>query len=122
MHCRRLSNDEEIESIASSFGLELISPETLPISKQIELFSECAFVVGEFGSALHNTLFSPTDIPVLALNWVNGLQSKISQLKKQSVGYLLPSSGLPVKMEWGAAPQTYHIDPRRFRDILSVVD
>jgi Glycosyltransferase 61 len=121
-HFRRLSNKEEIESIASSFGLELISPETLPIPKQIELFSECAFVVGEFGSALHNTLFSPLGIRVLGLNWLNGMQSKISQLRKQSVGYLLPSSGLPVKYEWGAAPQTYHINPRRFRDILSVID
>jgi O-antigen biosynthesis protein WbqL len=119
-HFRRLSNKKEIENIASSFGLELISPETLPISEQIKLFSECVFVVGEFGSALHNTLFSPLGIRVLALNWVNGLQSKISQLRKQSVGYLLPSSGLPVEHEWGAALRTYHIDPRRFRDVLSV--
>jgi hypothetical protein len=119
---RRLANKEEIESIASSFGLELINPETLPISEQIKLFSECAFVVGEFGSALHNTLFSPLGIRVLALNWINGMQSKISQLRKQSVGYLLPSSGLPVEYEWGVALQTYHIAPRRFRDILSVID
>ena len=116
---RRLSNKEEIESIASSFGLELISPETLPISKQIKLFSECAFAVGEYGTVLHNTLFSPPGIRVLALNWIGGVQSKISQLKKQSVGYLLPSSGLPVKYEWGVRLQTYHIDPRRFRNLLS---
>jgi capsular polysaccharide biosynthesis protein len=116
---RRLSNKEEIESIASSFGLELISPETLPISEQIKLFSECAFAVGEYGSVLHNTLFSPLGIRVLALNWMGGVQSKISQLRKQSVGYLLPSSGSPLKYEWGAAFQTYHIDPRRFRNLLS---
>ena len=118
---RRLSNKEEIESIASSFGLELISPETLPISMQLKLFSECAFAVGEYGSVLHNTLFSPLGIRVLTLNWMGGVQSKISQLRKQSVGYLLPSSGL-MKYEWGAALHTYHIDPRRFRDILSVID
>jgi capsular polysaccharide biosynthesis protein len=46
---RRLSNKEEIESIASSFGLELISPETLPISKQIKLFSECALLLESTG-------------------------------------------------------------------------
>lgn len=115
---RRLSNQMQIEQIAVSEGLELVKPETLSIAEQIDLFSRAELVVGEFGSAMHNTLFSPRDTNVLCLNWINGLQSRIAQLKGQRVGYLLPSDGTPVKYVEGAALKTYHIDPDRFQECL----
>lgn len=115
---RQLSNQTEIEAIAVSAGLEVVKPETLSVSEQIDLFSHAEIVVGEFGSAMHNTLFSPPGTKVLCLNWINGLQSRIAQLKRHRVAYLLPSEGTPVKYVEGAPLKTYHIDPQRFRTLL----
>lgn len=112
---RRLSNEAEIEDIAATEGLEVVKPDTLFIDEQIALFARAEIIVGEFGSAMHNTLFSPPDARVLCLNWINGLQSRIAQLKQHRVGYLLPSNGVPVKFVDGVPLQTYHIDPRQFR-------
>lgn len=112
---RQLANQAEIEDIAVREGLELVRPETLPISEQIALFASADLLVGEFGSAMHNALFSPRDTRVFCLNWINGLQSRIAQLKQQRVGYLLPSDGVPVKYVEGASPESYHIDPHVFR-------
>jgi O-antigen biosynthesis protein WbqL len=112
---RQLSNQAEIECIAVSEGLELVKPETLPISEQIALFASADLLVGEFGSAMHNALFSRRGTRVFCLNWINGLQSRIAQLKQQRVGYLLPSDGVPVKYVEGASLKSYHIDPDQFR-------
>lgn len=118
---RHLSNQAEIEEIAVSEGLELVKPETLSITEQIALFARADLIVGEFGSAMHNALFSPPDATVFCLNWINGLQSRIAQLKQQRVGYLLPSNGVPMRYVEGAPLQSYHIDPQRFRMCLRVL-
>lgn len=115
---RRLSNQPEIEAIALSEGLDIVKPETLSVAEQIAAFARAELVVGEFGSAMHNTLFSPPGTTVFCLNWINGLQSRIAEVKGQRVGYLLPSDGKPVKFEEAGALRTYHIDPQRFRACL----
>jgi len=112
---RQLSNREEIEAIAVSEGLELVRPETMPITEQIALFARARIIVGDFGSAMHNTLFSPPGALVLCLNMVTGLQTRIAELKRQRVGYLLPSSGEAVMYRFGAPRKSYHIDPQQFR-------
>jgi capsular polysaccharide biosynthesis protein len=118
---RHLSNQAEIEEIAINEGLELVKPETLSIAEQIALFARADLIVGEFGSAMHNALFSPPGATVFCLNWINGLQSRIAQLKQHRVGYLLPSNGVPVKYVEGAPLQSYHIDPQQFRKCLRVL-
>jgi capsular polysaccharide biosynthesis protein len=115
---RSLSNQEEIEDLARSEGLQLLKPETVSIAEQISLFARAELIVGEFGSAMHNALFSPSDASIFCLNWINGLQSRIAQLKQHRVGYLLPSNGVPVKFAVGAPLQSYHIDPEQFRKYL----
>jgi capsular polysaccharide biosynthesis protein len=115
---RQLANQAEIEGIAVSEGLELVKPETLPICEQIALFASAELLVGEFGSAMHNALFSPRGTRVFCLNWINGVQSRIAQLKEQRVGYLLPSDGVPVKYVEGASRKSYHIDPHVFRECV----
>ena len=120
-HFRKMSNKLEIESIASDHGLHLISPELLSIPEQIALFSDARLVVGEFGSAMHNALFSPSTTAFLCLNWINTCQSRIAQLKRQRVGYLLPSDGNPVKYDDGAPSADYHVDPTTFRRCLATL-
>lgn len=120
-HYRNMYNREEIENIAVTEGLQLVRPETMRIVDQIALFARAELVVGEFGSAMHNALFSPPGTSLLCLNWINGLQSRIAELKRQRVGYLLPSSGTPVTYRLGAAAANYHIEPDRFRQCVRVL-
>lgn len=115
---RELVNQAEIEQIASDHGLTLIKPETLTIPEQIARFAHARLVVGEFGSAMHNTLFSPMRTHVFCLNWINPLQSHIGRLKHHHVGYLLPSGGKPATYALGQARVEFHIEPHTFRECL----
>lgn len=115
---RKLANQSQIEEIAAQEGLTLFAPERLSIAEQVRAFASADLVVGEFGSAMHGTLFSPSHTKVLCLNWINGMQSRIAQLKGQDVGYILPSDGVAVKYVPGAAPVDYPIDAQAFRRCL----
>jgi hypothetical protein len=121
-HYRILANQAEIEAIAVREGLTLVKPETMSIADQIALFRSAELIVGEFGSAMHNALFSASGTRVLCLNWINGLQSRIAQLNRQQVGYLLSSEDAPVKAPVkfvrGDKAVSYYIDPERFRSCL----
>lgn len=115
---RKLTNLAELEKIAVEEGLTVIKPETLTIPEQIAQFAQADIIVGEYASAMHNTLFSPAGARVLCLNWINALQSYIGQLKRQHVGYLLPSGGVPVTYELGKPRVDYYIDPKVFRECV----
>ena len=75
-------------------------------------------VVGEYGAGLHNAMFAPMGSVVISLNWINDVQSRIAQLRRQHLAFLLPSTGRPVLWSEKAAPQGYRIDPLRFEQCL----
>ena len=116
---RSMANRDEIEGIARKKGLTLVSPETLSLKEQVSLFANAETITGEFGSALHNSIFAPMGTPVLALNWIAGYQSRIAHLRSQPTGYLLPDDG-PLKWdrEQANVPRSYVINPRRFFDAI----
>jgi O-antigen biosynthesis protein WbqL len=117
-----LSNREEIENIAIANGLRMIAPETLPIRDQVKLFSGSRLIVGEYGSGMHNTLFSTDRALVLCLNYMDVCQSRLSQLRRYQVGYVLPSNGQPVKWQEGVGLREFHIDPTQFARALMAID
>jgi hypothetical protein len=119
---RLLSNREEIENIAIANGLRMIAPETLPIRDQVKLFSGSRLIVGEYGSGMHNTLFSTDRALVLCLNYMDVCQSRLSQLRRYQVGYVLPSNGQPVKWQEGVGLREFHIDPTQFARALMAID
>lgn len=119
---RDLTNLAELEQIAVEEGLQVITPETLSIQEQIAQFSQAELIIGEFSSGMHNTLFSPAGARVFCLNWINALQSHIGRLKRQRVGYLLPSDGVPVTYIPGQARTDYRIDPVVFRKCLRTLN
>jgi acetyltransferase-like isoleucine patch superfamily enzyme len=55
---RVFDRQEEFERLAIEQGFELVDPQALPFDEQIKLFASAAVVVGEYGSALHNCVFS----------------------------------------------------------------
>jgi len=112
---RRMLNHDEIEDIAETIGLQPISPEQLSWSDQISAFANASVVVGEFGSGLHNTLFSPAQTKVMGLNWIVDVQSRIANFKQHDIGYLLAPDGVPRTHTLAEGVQDYTIDPEAFR-------
>ena len=92
---RRLLNSKVVEDILKEFGFETIYPEHLTINEQIELMQETNILIGEFGSALHNSLFGSSEMNVLSLcgnHLINLVQHKVCQVRGQSCSYLFGES------------------------------
>lgn len=86
---KTFANDAEITDIAvHEYGFVPVAPECLPWFEQVRLFANARVVVGQFGSGLHNTLFSPRGAHVGALGFGNLVQSGISSLRRQHICYL----------------------------------
>lgn len=112
---RTLTNAEEIETIAVGLGLTVVRPERLSWADQVRLFSGAELIVGEFGSGLHNALFAPEGARVVALNWINEVQSRIAAFRSHDLGYILDSDGAPRVFSPEPNLQGFRIDPADFR-------
>jgi len=89
---RKTEDFEEIETYAASLGAKVLRPEAINWREQLGYFAAARLVVGEYGSALHNTIFANDGVRTLAINRLQFLQSFIGALNKQRLTYLLPSS------------------------------
>jgi tetratricopeptide (TPR) repeat protein len=89
---RELFNRDELIEIAKSFDFEIIAPETLPLIEQWRCFASANLIVGEYGSALHSSIFSRPGTVVCCLRGspdVPGyLQSGIGEIHEQPTGYV----------------------------------
>ena len=89
-----ISNINELHKLVLSYGIEIIEPHKLPINEQIKLFSEASFIMGEYGSAMHNTMFSHRGTKVLVLQSDKPLpfvQAGIGALLEQPTGFVFGS-------------------------------
>ena len=89
----QMTNEEEIEKCFEGMGFEIVHPQELSVPDQIALFSKSDTIAGEYGSALHNALFSPPGTKVIALNRINWYQSRIASLRGHHIGFIRPSNG-----------------------------
>jgi capsular polysaccharide biosynthesis protein len=116
---RALINREEIEERAVAAGFAIVRPAQLPIVEQIALFRNARQVIGEYGSALHNTLFSRPGTVVAALRgsqpepWY--LQSGIGRALDQPTGYVFGRTNTD------DPSMSYTVDPDDFADCLRLV-
>ena len=62
-------NQEEIFSVAKSFGFSLVFLEDLTFRQSVKIFTEAEAIVGPHGAGLANCLFSPARTPVLYWTW-----------------------------------------------------
>jgi O-antigen biosynthesis protein WbqL len=92
---RHLSNAAALERTAEALGLSIVHPQHMNWYDQVSLFANCRLLAGEFGSGLHNAIFSPAGTRVVTLNWIVDVQSRIANFRQQQVGYILPSDGQP---------------------------
>ena len=80
------------EALAVERGFDLVHPENLSIREQIATFAGATAVVGEFGSGMHNTLFSPPECVVGQFVMPSPIQSRIAGLRDHRSVFLLPDN------------------------------
>jgi capsular polysaccharide biosynthesis protein len=56
---RRVANEEEVRSLLTKHGFEVVAPEALSVSEQIALFAQATHIAGATGAAMTNMLFAP---------------------------------------------------------------
>lgn len=67
-HNRRpLVNEDKVEELAERLGFEVVTPETLSIAQQVEMFAQASGIAATEGAALANTLFSPPGTRILSI-------------------------------------------------------
>ncbi len=116
---RNLVNRARIEAIAAEHGLAVIRPEALSLSEQITLFASADMIAGEYGSALHNSIFSGAGAAVCALRGIarhpSLVQSGLATAMDQDVGYVFGGT------EGQGADQGFFVVERYFSLALELV-
>ena len=117
---RLVENRGQIQTMAQQSGYELLYPERLSLADQIQIFSQSARIVGEYGSGLHNCMFSPPGTQVCALRGTSHspgfVQSSLAEVFGQQVGYVLAPT--PEHSD----DQRITIEPELFRRALDALD
>ena len=116
---RALSNRQAIEDLAVAAGFEVVMPEKLALIDQIRLFAGARQVLGEYGSALHGSIFSPPGTVVCALRGTSihpgFIQSGLGDVLDQPTGYVFGET------EGGEHQFSFRVEPEAFRSCLAVI-
>jgi hypothetical protein len=62
---RRVANEAAVEEQVRGLGFEVVVPEGLSVSEQVDLFGQAAIIVGASGAAMTNMLFAPAGARVV---------------------------------------------------------
>ncbi len=116
---RPLKNRADFEALAEEFGFVRVAPQSLPLIEQLRLFGSAQAILGEYGSGLHNAIFSQAGTVVAAvrgtLEHPAFLQSGIGDALQQPTGYIFGSCGDHVNHP------DFEVDLDAVRDCLRVV-
>jgi capsular polysaccharide biosynthesis protein len=89
---RQSLNYADVEALFEERGFQIVYPETMSIPEQILLFARAEQIAGEYGSGLHNTIFSNPGTKIMVLRGNKGhpgfLQSGIGEVMDQPTGYI----------------------------------
>ena len=89
----RLENEDEVEEMVTALGFAVVRPQQLSVEEQIRVFSAAKVIVGEYGSGLHNAIFSGPGTRIVAINFFNNYQSKIARLRRHRLAFVPPQDG-----------------------------
>ena len=70
-HYRMLANEAEVAALFERNGFEIVFPETLSLSQQINLFNQAKVIAGASGSGMLNAIFAPAGGKVLDIESFN---------------------------------------------------
>jgi hypothetical protein len=116
---RRCLNRADIEAVATECGLAIVYPEQMPFRRQVPLFRQARLIVGEYGSALHGSIFAPPGTVICGLRGSGFhpgfIQSGIGHVLGQPTGYVFGQT----------TPDDPHmsftVPPEEFRACLEVI-
>ena len=80
----------EVEAVRR--GYQLVDPLELTLAQQVSVFGTASVIIGEYGSALHNSVFSPSSTVVGVLNAPGVEQTRLCAAFGQPVVYMPSSS------------------------------
>ncbi len=113
---REMRNAAEIERLARKAGFRVLQPEKLPLDHQLAMFRHARVIGGEYGSALHGSLFSETRPTVFGLKstWPQPgfVQSGIGDVLDQPTGYIFGEA---------ANRRVFTVEPNDFREALDII-
>jgi O-antigen biosynthesis protein WbqL len=115
---RLMENESELMRLAESFGFQRFHPEDWSWPDQVRIFAAATHVIGEYTSALHNTLFSPPGTKVLSLGRLNNAQQAIADAMGHDLAFVLPRGESPTYRPGWTEQQPFIIAEN---DFLSVV-
>lgn len=116
---RAMRNRADIARLAEAHGMRIVVPERLSLAGQIALFSTARLIAGEYGSALHNSVFMPPGAQVLALRGTRRhpdfVQSGIATALGQDLAYVFGAT------EGGDAAHGFTVAPEHVAHALRVL-
>ncbi len=113
---RNLKNEDELIHAAEKNGYSIVFPEEMPWPAQIKLFRNATHIIGEEGSAMHNSLFSRIGSKTATIGLESNVQASISALRKQPLYVLEVDSSVD---EHGT--KLNHLSIERFKKLLSEI-
>lgn len=95
-----LANRDRFEALAVAAGFEIFEPERFGVLEQIAAFRAARQILGEYGSTLHNTIFSRPGVVLGAVHLplpetFDALQSGIGERLDQTTGYIFAENHAP---------------------------
>ena len=106
---RLMTSREDIEALAEQKGYFVVRPELLPIPEQIALFRQARAICGEYGSALHGSLFADAGLVVCGLKSTGPhpgfVQSGMGGMLGQPTGYVFGQA---------LDARRFHVEPADF--------
>ncbi|TXK64823.1 glycosyltransferase family 61 protein [Alkalisalibacterium limincola] len=87
-----LTNSGEVERVFERHGFEIVSPEAWSVERQVGTFAQASFIAGEYGSGLHNSVYSARGTRVLCLQSdgvAQFVQAGIGAVMDQPTGFVL---------------------------------
>lgn len=96
---RTFPQREAFEMALEKAGFTAVYPENLSLRQQVKIFASAQHIVGEFGSGMHNAVFSRPASTVGIYQMLNPIQLRIAETFRHKSAYLFPTNetelGLP---------------------------
>ncbi len=121
---RMMTNRAAIEAIARQRGFAVVAPETLTLPEQAAMFAGARIIAGEYGSALHGSVYAAAGAVTIGLRGTarhpSFVQSGIAAALGQQAGYVLGRTELVAGT--GEVEQRFTVQPEDFERALDVAE
>jgi len=112
---RTAANLDEVESVASEFGFDVVDTVQLSIADQIQIFNETRFLIALHGAGLTNTIYRRgAPLSVLELHSDNYVSADMKNISAD-YGYAHDRLSGPTTTSKKAQHDNYMIDPGQLR-------